>query len=373
MRPGKTLVWRGRRALALLPALFLASGPAGATENLREELAEVAKQVKALMEKERQEGISVGAFSGPSHLPMSGALIQKTLAEELTRLGVTVSKDAKNYEVKGDFRDAPDPRVGNLVGVKLSVRVYDASGEELVKFKSRIVHGNNDLLQLLGPTAAISPKGDLQERNKKIEEAIKKPSVHIDGTRVSAAPGSPYAVEVVVKSGKEYAPCKPEVKDGLAVVALKRDDVYAVVLYNNSPHEAGCRLSIDGLSMFAFSEVKDAKTGGPKYNHVIVPKGGCVQVEGWHVTNKKSDEFRITGYAESAAGKLGRTGEVGTVTVAFCAAWPKGKDEMRPPDELQGRDADLGTGRGARIDKEYEEVERDYGVVRAVVSIRYGK
>ena len=43
-------------------------------------------------------------------------------------------------------------------------------------------------------------------------------------------------------------------EDGFAFLKINRDEIYAVKLINDSPHDAAVTLTIDGLSVFAFSE-----------------------------------------------------------------------------------------------------------------------
>jgi hypothetical protein len=106
-----------------------------------------------------------------------------------------------------------------------------------------------------------------------------------------------------------------------------------------------------------------------------VGKKSSTLVTGWHVDNKESDEFLVTAYAKSAAGQLGSSANVGTITATFAAAWPRdGKppaDEPASPSE-RSKSADA-TGRGARHKKTWTEVQRRFGVTRDAVSVRYTK
>ena len=366
---------------ALIVALamsMVSTGRASAEDNLRLEMTALSQQIKDLLEKEKQDAIAVGEFSGPAHLPGSGALIRKTLMEELTRKGVTVKVDARNFEVKGDYRDYLDPASdlpegGKLMGVKITARVSDATGQQVVSYpvKARLVHGNDEAIALLGVTAAPGTTYDASARNKKLQENIYGPNKTgpvVKGSRISARPNSPYAIEIRIKENGKFVPRKPEIKDGLAYVSLGKNEVYTVAVVNNSGIDAAVKLTIDGLNFFTFSRVRDSK-GQPAYTNLICPKG-ISTIAGWHITNDKSDEFLITDYARSAAAKMESKGNVGTITVTFAAAWPK---DQRPPDEPAARNADIATGRGARIDKHYELVKREIGAVREAISVRYTK
>jgi hypothetical protein len=179
-------------------------------------------------------------------------------------------------------------------------------------------------------------------------------------------------VEILVAASPEgpFEARAPEVKDGETFVPIRRGEVYVIRLINRSEHDAAVTVAIDGLSMFAFSEVKDAKSGAPKYTHVIVDPGKQSDIKGWHVTNEQSDSFQVTEYAKSAAAELNlQSGSgLGTITVCFAAAWAKARPADEPEDPTREAAA---TGRGPRIDQKYTEVVRKIGVLRATVSVRY--
>src|SRR5439155_23696125 len=100
---------------------------------------------------------------------------------------------------------------------------------------------------------------------------------------VSAAADSPYAVEVwaAPRPGAQYAPRPATVDGGLAFVRLSQGEVFAVRLINKSPHDAAVTLTIDGLSLYAFSDVEDPKTGRSRYAVIFVPAGREVFLRGW--------------------------------------------------------------------------------------------
>jgi len=220
-------------------------------------------------------------------------------------------------------------------------------------------------------------------------EAADKPTFHGDVTVVRAAKGSPFGVEVRTAPAKavktdekgnrlivDYAAQTPKNEEGYAFVPIQREQVYGVVLVNDADFDAGVQLRIDGLSMYSFSdaEFRD-KTGKPVYTYVNVQAKKSVIIRGWHVTNDQSDEFKVTEYAKSAAAELKSTAPTGTITATFHAAWdPKGNppdDEPKNPND-SSLSADA-TGRGARFDQKFVEVDRKVGVARAVVSVRYAK
>jgi hypothetical protein len=353
---------------------MIAVGPARAADELGREMAEVAKQVKKSLADRQNQSIAVGEFTGPARMTSSGGPgIKHALVEELKRNSIRVERKA-DLELKGDYFDAQDKET-NLLTLVVQVRLIDRAGNEVNQIKRQIFNVAT-IGSILGTTVQLPPDADDKTREQKLVQEVDDPHPQIDGTRVAAGPGSPYAVEVLVKSKDKYDPRAPQLDDGLAFVPIKRDEIYAIRLINNSSDDAAVTLTIDGLSVFAFSEVKDPKTGRPQFTHMIVPAHSSGTVPGWHITNDQTDSFQITEYAKSAAAELSSTGEIGTITASFAAAWPKGApppaDEADAASRQQGRSGDA-TGRGPRIGVQYQPVERDLGKVRAMVSIRYTK
>jgi hypothetical protein len=358
----------------LLPAAccLLLANPARADDALRQELAVVAKGIAQAVKGLGHEAIAVGEFTGPAQLGATGGpAIAKTLAEELAKNKVTVKGDAP-VGVKGEFEDVKDKQTG-LLAARIKGAVTERSGQVLFTF-SRGVFSETVLAALFGTTAKLPADLPPAERNAEVEKSLDKPTVIVKGPQVSAAADSPYAVEVwaAAKRGGQYAPKDAAAKGGQAFVPLGPGEVFGIKLINRSKLDAAVTLTIDGLNMYSFSDVKDPKTGRPRYGVVVIPAGQEAFVAGWHRTNEVSEEFVITDYAKSAAAQLKSTAPTGTITAAFAAAWPK--DQPPPADEPGGnaRGAQA-VGRGARVAQKFVEVDRQIGVVRATVSVRYAK
>lgn len=364
--------------LGLILAAVLVAGPARAGDDLNRELAEVARGIKQLLDGRGQDSVAVGEFTGPARAAASGgAGVKQALIEELKRAGVRVERKAE-LEVKGDYLDAED-RASGLVGLVLKARVLDRTGTEIAQLQRQLFNVA-DIAAILGVTVQLPPVADEKARDQAFRKGLDDPHPAIVGDQVRAAPDSPYAIRVLVQQGDRYAAQAPRVEDGLAFVPLKRDAIYAIDLINDSPHDAAVVLSIDGLSVFAFSRVMDPTRGRPKYSHYIVPARSVGRVLGWHNTDsgpESTESFQITEYSKSASAELGGSvGEIGTITASFAAAWPKGSpppaDEPDAAARKSGRSGDA-TGRGPKIGVEYTPVERDLGRVRATVSVRYNK
>lgn len=353
-------------------ALLCIAPAARADDALRKELGSVAKGIAEAVKGLGHESIAVGEFNGPAQFATgSGALIVKTLTDELTKSGVAV-KESAQIEVKGGFDDVKDKQSG-LLAARIKGAVADKTGKVLFTF-SRGVFGESALASLFGVTSKVAPDLPPSERNAEIEKQLDSPKAVVKGSRVSASADSPYAVEILAapQSGGQYAPRSASLQNGLAFVPLQRGEVFGVKLINRSSLDAAVTLTIDGLNLYEFSDLKDPKTGRPKFSVVLVGAGREVFLRGWHRTHETSEEFEITEYAKSASAQVKSTAPTGVVTAQFAAAWPK--NAPTPSDEPAGnsRSADA-VGRGVQFEQKFFEVERNIGVTRATVSVRYAK
>jgi hypothetical protein len=239
------------------------------------------------------------------------------------------------------------------------------------KFETSVT-GEQEVTRMVGVSVSLPPKEPDIQRDKVLRESILDPKVHIKkGTVVYADAKSPYGVEIVV----DGQPRPVQLKDGLPFVDIKRGEIYEIRVYNDSPLEAACSLTIDGMSVFSFSEIREAsgpKQGQPRYTQYVLQPGASPVISGWHRTNERVDSFLVTEYAKSAAGMLKTTAGCGTITANFAAAWEDGApvpaDE--PPTKRGPGDA---TGFGPPKKTELKEVKRRFGVLRASVSVRYSK
>lgn len=376
--------------LALCSILLLIAirpAPARADGTLAEAIDALARDIKGYLDEHKEPAVTFGQFRGVGKLGRH-ASAGPNLVHELTR----VLRDVHKVKVEedslitalGEFQEAEDKRTALQV-VELAVELRDAKTKQKVELTKRYVKNEAALATLLGLTVELPPQGDRQERSRRLKVEIDQPEVVLADARVRASGKSPFGVEILVappdpdRDGKrtpnDYKPRRPESRKGLAYVPIQRDEVYAIRLVNDADYDTAVMLSIDGLSMYVFSEEKDQKTGRPLYEHVLIAAHSSAMIRGWYITQKQSDEFKVLAYSKSAARLLQSQANVGTITACFYAAWdPKGPpppDEPKKADEFaQAADA---TGRGARIDQEYELVERKVGALRAAVSVRYAR
>jgi hypothetical protein len=351
---------------------------------LRYELASIADQVKRLLVAQGQDSISIGAFSGPAQMPgNAGAGIVAVLTEELGRRGIRVARRA-SLGLKGEYKasdgrpeaqgrlpsatSVPKVAPAKILSAVLKARVEDSDGAILLEVR-RETRDEATLAALFGLSFDHRfTKNGRQNQLSTLRESFDKPQPVLDGTMVKGRPDSPYAVEILAKTDDErYVARAPRDEEGLAFVPLRRGEVYAVRLTNRSDFDAAATLTIDGLSMFAFSKDK----GNPR---LIIPAHKSTTIVGWHRTHEVSDEFLITSYAKGAAAELNSSSEdVGTITATFAAAWT----DVRPPDEplpdlVPMAEADA-TGKGKQVESKFTRVQREIGMIRAAVSIRYTK
>jgi hypothetical protein len=339
---------------------------ASATEELRKELAEMAKGISQLLKSMDESTVSIGQFTGPPTLPTSsGPTFAKMLTEELTKLDMKIALRSK-YGVKGEYLDVINASTGKLAA-QIKGELVDRQGNVLTTF-NRGVDGTNTLASLFGITAELPVNQSAEVRDEKLQESLDKPTVFINDAKVAASEKSPYAIEILILTPEGLKPRPAVQEEGLAFCAIGRDEIYAIRVHNNSPFDASVTLTIDGMSVFAFSEFKE-------YTHYIIPAGKPTDILGWHRNNQKSDSFKVVSYADSEVAKaLPNSTSVGTITAVFTAAWdPAGNP---PPDEPREKGATQpgeGTARGPEVDQKFTQVVRQIGKPRAAISIRYSR
>jgi hypothetical protein len=358
------LTWKVQAAIVVCFTMIIPSSYGH--EALRPSLRDMSVQLARLLKGRNEDVIAVGAFTGPAHCPASaGPGIKRILIEELEKLQIQVKRQA-GLEIKGDYRDVTD-KDSQVMALRLKASVVDRAGDVIVDM-DRKIEDRDVLAQVLGITHpdfgdGLSPK----QESVALKKFIDSFSADIRDARIKAGPKSHYALEIQVKQGAGFAPRKATHDESLAFVPLARNEAFAVNLINDSDFDAAVELTLDGLSMFAFSDNRN-------YRFVVVPKHGSSLIKGWHRSNAVSDEFVITDYSKSAVAELlANPDGIGTITAAFSAAWdPKGPV---PADEGSNfRDPfNPAVGRGLPVPAPYTEVVRQRGRVRDVISVRYKK
>ena len=361
------------RGLLVMAALTSAR-PASAQEGLRPDLAKLAEVAAAVIKKQGNDSVKIVPFNGPDAIHSAGPGIRRILNEELTRQGITINNKS-SLRLRGEYLLRSTST--EVQGLVITMTVTDAEGTPLAIIDKhfngdggqikRVVEDPKLIAQALGGTIPDGGRKPEQMQREDLKKRLDKPSVCIDGTRVKSGPNAKYAFEVHVKRNGAYVPLTPTDEEGLAFAGLDKADVFAINFINDSDYEAAIELTIDGLSNFAFFEK-------PGYRHLIVKPKSSFLLKGWQRDTKTSDEFLITDYAKGAVKQLGASPDgVGTITVAYAAAWDPAKPANRPPDDQARSKSTNAAGGGESFASPVVEVPRVLGRVRDVVSVRYQK
>lgn len=367
------ILCRRRWELVVIVCLA-ASGRAWASDALREGLGGLARDVKKLLDHRGESALAVGQFTGPATFPSSaGPGIAQLLTEELQKLGVAIQARAA-LGIKGEYQARPvGAEKSKSLAVVVRARIEDQLGNVVTDVQlERVLPAEEAVIALMGTAVSLDPRDSPWERQKKILASYLQPQAAFAGTKVKAGPGSGLSMEVLVGG----QPRRPSDENGLAFVRIDRGERYAVRLVNDTPQEVAARLTIDGLSIYTFSELRvqtGPQRGEPLLNYVIVPAHGSALVEGWHRTNERSDSFLVTEYAQSAAGLLNSRAGVGTITATYFESHPR-PVPMPPAAPKAGArnlpDANA-TGFGPSVESNFIQVDRVIGSVLGAVSVRY--
>ncbi len=363
-----------RYLAAALAGLTLLSGPALADDGTRHEvLAKLATRVKKLLEGRSADEVRLGVLAGDRQPEANaGPGLMYDFQRVLASLKVKVS-DKAAFEVRGRYemvhRKNKDDGPDGIMSVELELELFwHTKGEVVARIKGYFTY-REDVLEVAGLTVSLSGNPSAEEVNKTLKAATDdEKKVFIDGSNVSAAKGSPYGLELLMKTPAGYTPVKPVAKKGEAYAELHKDAVYAVRITNNSKYEAAVRLSIDGLNVFSFAKgIKaDEKDGYPR---ILIPAGASRLVKGWPIDLEGSREFLVAAYPDTAAAiKLKRPdANLGLVSVTIVPCWEKGKT----PEEFKAARTPLGTGFGEPVKTPLKIVHREFAKSPTAIHIRY--
>lgn len=358
----------------LIAAAILAAPQTASASTLHTAVGDVCTKLCKYLKSKGETQIAIGQFVGPPQIAAtSGPGIVNVFHEHFKSNGIAVVKRA-NIGLKGEYSLAKMPNDG--VGVKIRGSLVDPFGDVLTDFTfdadtpgyvEEVIDTHEDVASLLGTTLELYPEDREIDRNKDFRKQILHPKFYVDGHKCGVSEKSPYRIEVLVHGH----PTPVNVADGLGFVKLHKGDIYSVKIYNHSQYDAAVRLSVDGLNVFTFSELRKPDKS-PKYKFYIVPAHKVIELKGWHRNNHKVDSFQVTSYADSAAATIHHTHDIGTITAVFSAAWPKGG--KRPHDEgFTAKGGPNATGFGPPVTQVVKEVQRDVGQMRASISLRYSK
>ena len=360
----------------------------------------------------------------PNSKSSGGVEIVRQLSKSLEGMGIAVSGEGDKYtEISGHFRiveGKANPKDDfDSLGVDITLEFYDEHFEPLkinvmkvrtepdsvVKVRTKADsdvkdHANqeepavigltvyeDDALAASGVSYEVKPNLPVKEKAKQIVQQYKKPHTKAAGTQVRG--NEPFGVEILVNEHGKLVPRSPVLKGSEAFVELQKGDEYVVRIYNDADFQVTSGVSIDGVSVFT------DRVDGPDDARFQVKPHSSRDVNGWYFHGGKgkvyndihgnplptTKAFLISGYEDSVAGRggAGSNISIGTVTVDFRAAWPKGSTP--PPGEpvfasrSATRGMDLGTGQGKAINESFKTVKglEKSKHTRAVIQIRYAK
>jgi hypothetical protein len=332
------------------------------SDALEAELAGLAQSLKGVLDKQELKVVAVGTFTGSTGRDGNvGPEIQHKLAAILIGLKFTINPEDFQAEIKGEYFPMVHPQQ-KVQGVRLEAKIRASDGTPLGDLLPRFIFGQEAVPRMIGRPADMSPNADARQMSDAFKRSLDDPPVHLADTLIKTRADSPYAIEVLVKQSSTYKPRAAHIAaQQIPLVTINNNEVYAVRLINNSPHDAAVALTIDGLTMYSFSE--------KQYTFVIVPPKSSTLIKGWHLSNEQTQEFKVTEFPASASAKLklSPSEKTGTICAAFSAAWTS--DANKPNDESTTRG--LATGFGDVIDQKFVEVKRHIGNMREAIVVRY--
>lgn len=352
-------------------------------EGVKELAAELARNVKAVLEKRNQLGIRVGHFtgSGIDHAE-AGGLLMVAITQAL---GPLVHVDAK-LELKGDYYLVDDPKAAGLKVIKVTAVIKDlvAGGnvKEFPEFEG-FIRNATDFARMTGATVVFKPDDQYQippsqGRRQDAQDAVppkpgEKPKVataFVQGTIIRSHPESKYDVEILCGPTAKgpFTPVRPTLNDsqfpGVPFVEIPKGHYYQVRVVNRDKARLGVFLHLDGIDQFAFSEDRNPD-GSPKFKIWVVDPGQDLVIRGYHKNVHPGEVFGFltTEHGKGAASKFPTLsqGKIGTICVGFAR-------EKQP-----GEKGLLETVPGDVIPLKQKVTEFRLGEVNEIVTVRYSR
>jgi hypothetical protein len=327
--------------------------------------------------------IEIGRIKAPSdEFNFSGAIagtLEETLRAAFHKVGFTGVQDGKgdlDWLIDGSY--TKPSRAEPNVHLTLNVRHRK---DNWVRDFNYVIHSTADICRIMGDTLTLPPDkdGNSMPRQAASQAAQENPNVTIKGNRVCASEKCEYSMEVLARSHgeKRFKPVVPRKIGGRAFIELKPGDEYELVLFNNSDHEVAANVTIDGLNVFHFSELRNKETRGPRYNNYIIApekerkegtsKGEIIQ--GWHIRDTPPQKnyrlFQVKQYGE-LSGFQPKRENIGVITVSF--ANTELRHTLGEPNP-----GDLVTVPGDTTDVVTAPVERSVGLPHTFISLRYSR
>jgi len=327
-----------------LASLFLVlAGRANACEPLRVEINKLARAILSTIGDKHTVKVGIFALKTTGLEGInSGPGIERLLIQELEALRKGAVRDSASFEVNGDFVMVQASRDAQVKVIRIKARVCDPmTGDEVntLAVPPVTLSDNKSITEVLQVTTSLPSEDNFEVRNRKIEQAARKPTVFLQDpgqSRATVNTSCPFSMEIRARkdvNGK-FESRKLTVEKGQAFVQLERGDLYEVVVHNRSGKEIAVTLKIDGIDQFHF--MKERINGRPALSHWILgndPKSGkpreMLRVPGWFNTMVQGAQdtyqsFKVVSYGEGALGKTGMKcrGNVGVIRVGIFEAYP---------------------------------------------------
>ncbi len=368
-------------------------------------VSSMAQRIAGALQAQGQSVVVVGQFKDEFDMTVTGGTqIRRLLIESLKNHNVSaalsgdVSVRGAIEKLIGEDHSLAGEAPRRIPVALISYKLAKKNGQLLLDSTKMVdadrvqtaVTNPDDVFSLIGGNGSVSSESgrftNIAARDAAFDRALERSNIQerIDIQESYVRPiGQPFAVSILVApkgdariapEKEAYAPAPIEFRDGLPFVKIEPGQVFAIRLLNEADFDLAASVTIDGLNMFAFSERESDTEGGGDTNYMIQPPGTYGDIYGWYRNNQVSDAFLVQDFAEGSMGQLLKDpSAVGSITVAFHAAWT---DQPPPDEERFASLKDVGsveTVRGAPIDTPYEPVQRTIGVLRSGVTIWYDK
>ncbi len=363
-----------------------------AQKTTKEACEEIAGQVAKALSNRKVNSLNVMAFDGIA----AGPQIQTTIRQLMAEKHDIDTKDDTGYALRGLCRAfADDSLKYNITATLLDQNfnpvdefyIGNAKGEEKSSSINVTVDSRSDVVKATGTNVdntkelqSGGSRGEAESKiNKKIVESYKDQNsggtastdVHIDSKYgVSPSRDSFYSVKLLVKKRGKFVEKDAYEHKGKPFVDFDFGDVMGIRIYNNSDEIVVVDASIDGISVFEFSEIHAFR----ELQLFSISPGGHLDIVGWHKTNREVYEFLVSDVENSQAAKLKRDrNNVGVVSVLFYPAWDSPSKEPKYLLTKKGGGQNAGVDKGDLADDNKKEraLYFDKNSLLASVAIRY--
>ncbi len=353
--------------------------PARGEDTVATAIQEILDQVQPFLKTKKFSIISVGGFTSIAGTS-AGPEIQMKFASAIGEID-GLKLDAIEYDikisgrlelvehVKLDSNENPmlkDGKELKTLAVKIVAQLFDEHNRPIGQFTgdsaeiSAEITGQEAIPRLLGITSNSGGE-DSAHRDEKFQQDIDKDPCVFKRFEIFAETDSDYSIEVLVKQDDAYQAIEPskQGRRGNAFAEISHGKVFAIRLNNYSTQEAAVNLTLDGISSFAFSDVR-AETVYWLVPPAKAGKPGSTLIRGWDKNDEESFEFKSVGYPDSAAKRLNiePNDAIGQICAQFSVALPS---------TGAGRSA----GIGDIIKDRKQSVPRDIGNLQTTIHVRY--